>query len=219
MKAVAVVTALNEQETIGNLVTALLLRNDSVIVMDDGSTDDTALVAEFAGAFVHANGDTLGIATSLMTAWGTALEMGATVVTQIDAGGSHVPNMIPRADKIGADVVVGSRFLPTSQYIGGGRKNLSRIYAGLCNFAFGKYVVSDWTSGYRSFTADALKVLLASPPYWTGGHSWQAEVIHRAARKGLRIAQEPITYKAGRSSMKSSQIWDAFLVLNKVMHL
>lgn len=219
MKIIAVITALNEQETIGGLVDAALKYCDNVIVVNDGSTDETGGTAFIAGATVIGHPERQGIAASLMQAWELAYEMGANRVVQIDAGGSHDPEQIHQLLHPGADVVIGSRFCEGAKYIGGNRQHFSRFYASLCNWAIGGFVASDWTSGYRVFGRHAIETLLQEPPYWTNGHAWQAEIIHRAIRRALSVVEVPITYTAGRSTMKLSHVYDAFLVLNKVMNL
>lgn len=215
----AVITALNEVATIGPLVKSLHDLGYEVCVVDDGSNDGTGQVAMSYGAHIIRHNTPRGIGTSLQEAWNYAIQSNWDYTIQIDAGGSHDPQeaLALRSDKY--DIVIGSRFLKNSEYIGGKRQHFSRLYAKLCNFAIGGYVVSDWTSGYRCFSRRAMLELIKGPPYWTNGHAWQAEVIHRAVRRRLSVAEAPITYRAGRSSMKAGHIWDAFLVLNKVMFL
>jgi dolichol-phosphate mannosyltransferase len=218
MKTIAVITALNENDTIRPLVATLQGFCDAVIVVDDGSNDGTGQIARGEKAFVIRHETPKGIAASLMEAWKLALDMGADRVLQIDAGGSHNPLELHNiTDKY--DVVVGSRFCEGARYIGGWRGNFSRAYAKLCNWAIAGYVVSDWTSGFRVFSRHALEVLLLPPAYWTNGHTWQAEVIHRALKRRLSISEVPITYRAGRSSMTWKEIDEAILIWLKVMNL
>lgn len=214
---ISVITAKDEAETIGGLVYALS-EYGRVIVVNDGSRDETERLATRAGATIICHEKSQGIAASLMEAWQLALGMGADRVLQIDAGGSHEVGDASGLLQPSADIVVGSRFCKDALYIGGYRKYFSRLYAALCNWASGKYVVSDWTSGYRVFSRHALEVLLEAPEYWTGGHAWQAEIIHRANKRGLTVAEAPIVYMAGRSSMKAKDIDAALLVLLKVLN-
>lgn len=214
---IAVITARDEAATIGKLVSDLC-HIQGVIVVDDGSQDRTGDIAARAGATIIRHEVSKGIAASLMEAWQLALGMGANRVLQIDAGGSHEVADAPELLQSSADVVVGSRFCKDALYVGGYRKHFSRAYATLCNWASGKYIVSDWTSGYRVFSRSALEVLLEAPEYWTGGHAWQAEIIHRANKRGLSIAEAPIIYLAGRSSMKVKDVDAALLVLLKVLN-
>lgn len=185
------------------LVNDLCQRDFRVIVVDDGSTDDTPQIASLAGASVNFNPQRIGIGPSLMTGWALALKAGAKRIVQIDAGGSHDPKaartMVQALDV--ADMVIGSRFAPSAKYVGGPwqRPILSKIAATMCNLAQhgGRY--SDWTSGYRAFTREALERLIEKN-YTARMHSWQIEVLANAGALGLSIMEIPIVYTAGRSS-------------------
>lgn len=218
-KITAVVTALNEQDTIGQLTTALFDYCGDVIVINDGSTDNTGIYASASGAHVVNHHEPHGIASSLMEAWQLALDGGAEWIVQIDAGGSHSTEDLWHMMKQSGDIIIGSRFVPGASYKGGWRKHFSRLYAKLCNWAISRHVASDWTSGYRIYSKRSVGVLLKQPAYWTKGHAWQAEILHRAERCGMDIKECPINYTAGRSSMRWGMIDDAILVWLKVIFL
>ena len=221
MKTIAVITALNEQDTIGPLTTALFAYCEDVIVINDGSTDNTGVLASQAGAHVITHAERQGIAYSLMQAWQIAIDEGADRIVQIDAGRSHDPHDLWQMLRYqpDADVIIGSRFVSGGEYIGGWRKHASKFYASACNWAVAKMVTHDWTSGYRIYSRRAIIALLKPPSYWTRMHAWQAEIIHRAHAQGLTIAECPITYRAGVSHVHGSLIDDALLVWLKVMFL
>ena len=136
-----VITALNEDKTIGDLVRDLKDRQiGRVIVVDDGSTDSTGFQAKEAGAEVITHRSPWGIGKSLLHAWGHALR-GDRVewIVQMDAGGSHMPiflsAMVNYAATNSLDLVVGERFR-NGVYVGGklSRKLGSKMYAWACNF-------------------------------------------------------------------------------------
>lgn len=197
---VTVITTRNEGATVGTLVHAMR-RHGHVIVVDAASEDDTVERARRAGAVVLGK-HRMPIGPALMTGWRAALGAGATRVIQIDAGGSHDPLEAYRlwATLRQADIVVGSRFLPCSDYTGGPwwRPVGSRMAARACNLVQGSKL-TDWTSGFRAFRAEALRVLLRHQ-YQAQMHGWQIEVLARALDSELLVKEVPITYRAGRSS-------------------
>lgn len=201
----AVITTLNEEPTIGQLVRSLRGHGLQVVVVDDCSADDTAGAALRAGAVVIETVQRVGIGPALMMGWREALRRGATRLVQLDAGGSHDPaeamQLLGVLELAAADVVVGSRFVPGARYdarTGRLRPVLSRVAALACNVATGARF-HDWTSGCRAFTAEAARALRLH--YYTAAmHGWQIEVLARANADGMRIVEAPITYTAGRSS-------------------
>ena len=210
---IAVTTTLNEQGNIAALVTALRGCVDRVIVVDDASDDNTAHNAHHAGAIVMAHTLRTGIGPSLMEGWRLALDSGASVVVQIDAGGSHFTADVPwlLAGLHSADMVIGSRFCPGARYMGNHKRALlSRLAAHMCNVRQVKPRFTDWTSGYRAFNRHALEHLLDFGIYRTTMHSWQIETLRNAVNLNLRVAEVPIIYLAGRSSFNRRIAKDAF---------
>lgn len=209
-KVIAVITTLNEAATIGLLIRHLLYHVDAVHLVDGGSTDDTASIADCAGAKVIAMGTRTPIAACLRIGWKTALDAGATRILQIDAGGSHRVSDAPYLLMSDADLVIGSRFVDGSDYTGNFKRQLMSLIAGMaCNLAVPGGCWSDWTSGYRVFSREAAEYLVAQD-YRAGFHGWQIEVLAHAARAGFRIEERPITYIAGRSSFNRKVAREAF---------
>jgi glycosyltransferase involved in cell wall biosynthesis len=207
----AVIAALNEERTIGRLVTQLKTQGLQVCVIDDGSTDSTGRIAKEAGAVVIRHPQPLGIGKSLMDGWRYSLDQAWHYTVQIDAGGSHNPQEWQKGFDSNTDIMIGSRFRKQSEYIGRRwRAIASRITAHALNFAT-KQKITDWTSGYRVFSRKALEVLI-DYQYMTNMHTWQIEVIGEAVHKGLSVAEFPITYRAGDSSMKWQTVDDLIKV-------
>lgn len=215
MTIAAVVTTLNEQHSIASLVAALRRHVDSVIVVDDASSDNTVHNARQMGALVIEHASRTGIGPSLMEGWRSALGNGANTVIQIDAGGSHDPDAVHLllAALSNADMVIGSRFCDGAMYIGNPRRRfLSKLAAHMCNNRQGLPRFSDWTSGYRAFTRTAIDVLLDDGEYRATMHGWQIEVLRKAIRHKLTVVEVPITYRAGRSSFNRQIAREAFQV-------
>lgn len=151
-----------------------------------------------------------GIGPSLVWAWDQALKQGADRIVQIDPG-SHNPFSISRFLNRDTDICVGSRFLPTSEYKGRRwRSHASRAYSRFQNHRSGQHL-TDWTSGYRSFSADCLATLVHCH-FTAKMHGWQAEVLHRALTLGFTVEEIPIRYVAGDSSMNWKHALEAVKV-------
>jgi glycosyltransferase involved in cell wall biosynthesis len=110
-----IISAYNEEVSIGSIVLLTKLYADNVIVVDDGSTDRTAEVARKAGAQVIVHEASKGKAESLKVGFNTAADMGADIIVTMDSDGQHNPADIPRLVapilKGDADMVNGSRYL------------------------------------------------------------------------------------------------------------
>jgi glycosyltransferase involved in cell wall biosynthesis len=115
MRIAAVIPAWNEASRIGPVVRGVRSFADVVIVIDDGSGDETFAVAKKAGAITLRHAINRGQGAALQTGTEAALRLGADVIVHVDADGQHDPSMTQTlSDPIvrdEADVVFGSRFL------------------------------------------------------------------------------------------------------------
>jgi len=213
------ITAKDEAETIGPLVEQLLAGQHNVLVVDDGSRDDTGTLARRAGALEMRHGKSEGIGPSLMEAWSyVKRRQGAERIVQLDAGGSHDPADLAGLLAVEADLVIGSRFVPGGQYHGRQwRAGCSRLASLVLNLSQRGPWIHDWSSGYRVFSRAAVERLLACR-YTATMHGWQIEVLGRARQYGLSVAEAPISYRAGRSSLRWSTVHETILIWQSVLH-
>jgi glycosyltransferase involved in cell wall biosynthesis len=109
----AVIPCYNEAKTIGPLVTALQQQLPLVVVVDDGSTDGTACVAENAGAIVLRHEQNKGKGASLQTGLSRALHLGCEYAVTLDGDGQHSPSDLPPflrcAEETGVPLIIGNR--------------------------------------------------------------------------------------------------------------
>lgn len=159
-----IIPAYNEEQNIKDLVARL--RADApafdVVVVDDGSNDDTAALALAAGATVVPHPFNMGYGVALKTGYKYALRYGYPLVVQIDGDGQHDPGDVARlAEPIRAgraDVVYGSRFHPGSTY---SMPFLKRVggawFATLVRWTTGLRV-SDPTTGLQAISARVLQL-------------------------------------------------------------
>jgi glycosyltransferase involved in cell wall biosynthesis len=154
----AIVPAHNEVEAVGATVAELHAHapDFDVVVIDDGSTDDTATAARKAGATVLTLPFNLGIGGAMQTGYLYALEQAYDIAVQIDADGQHDPRFVhPLLEELRRDaslnMVTGSRFLDPGN--GGDRSTASRrvgirIFSRVVSAITGQ-LVTDPTSGMR----------------------------------------------------------------------
>ena len=201
----AAIPAFNEQKTIGSVVLTALRYATKVIVIDDGSEDETASIAQQAGATVIRHPTNRGYGAALRSCFEYARESEFEVLVILDGDGQHRPEMIPQVaapvDEGRADVSIGSRFMEGNKAGGvpGYRKFGIRVITKLTNLGTrhsGK--ITDAQSGFRAYSRAAISAI--DPLEADMGAS--AEILWEADRKGLRIIEVPITidYRAAGST-------------------
>src|SRR5215470_6526181 len=113
------IPCLNEGRSIGRIIAGLQQRfpDAAVVVVDDGSTDDTQRVALDAGAYCVRLASNMGIATASMVGMACCVELGCEPIVRLDGDGQHaiadVDNLLEIRRGAGADLVIGSRYLGT----------------------------------------------------------------------------------------------------------
>jgi len=191
----AAIPAFNEQKTIGSVVLTAQRYATRVIVIDDGSEDETAWVAEQAGATVIRHPTNRGYGAALRSCFEYARESEFEVLVILDGDGQHRPEMIPQVvapvDEGRADVSIGSRFMDGTKAEGvpGYRKFGIRVITKLTNLGTrhsGK--ITDAQSGFRAYSRAAIAAI--DPVEADMGAS--AEILWEADRRGLRIVEVPI---------------------------
>lgn len=109
----AVIPCLDEERTIGSVVAAMRSHVQKVLVIDDGSTDRTAELAERAGAEILHHKNTRGKGAALQTGWQRARDLGFTWALTLDGDGQHssddAPGFFQCAERTSAMLVVGNR--------------------------------------------------------------------------------------------------------------
>lgn len=196
---VAVIPAHDEAGTIEDVVRRATPHVDLVLVVDDGSSDDTAARAEALGARVLRLRPNRGKGGALVAGLAEATRSGAQRVVTLDADGEHDPDEIPsllaRLDT--HDVVLGWREV----YRSGARRVLNGI--ALFWFRVLDPSIRDTICGFRAFRAEAL----AQVQNDAGGFAYEHEVILRAVAAGLRVTSVPIaTVPSQRSHVTPREI-------------
>ncbi len=216
-KIVVVIPAHNEQRFIGSVVLQARNYADVVVVVDDGSTDATADIAEAAGAVVVRHPRNLGKGAALNTGFHEARKIAPAVVVVMDGDGQHQAEEIPTVarpvleDK--ADMVVGSRFLRIRGRVPYVRALGLRAITALSNLGSG-LPLSDSQTGFRAFSKAALQGI----SFQAGGFSVESEMQFLARQLGLRTIEVPVSCSY-RDAPKRSVVSQGLEVLNGILRL
>ena len=190
IKVLAGVPAYNEARYIGSVVLQAKQYADEVIVVDDGSADNTSKVAELAGATVIRRDENRGKGAAIQSILAEARKRNPDALVLLDADSQHNPNEIPILIKPiseGFDLVIGSREAQkekTPAYRRIGQKVLLRSTRMLS-----KSSISDSESGFRALSQKAINGLELKEK----GFAVETEMIARAADKGFKITEVPIS--------------------------
>ncbi len=205
-RVLVVVPALNEEASVGAVVAATRALGHDVCVIDDGSTDTTAMRARDAGATVLRMPLNVGVGGALRCGFRWALAQGYDTVVQVDADAQHDPQeiggLLETLRATGADMVVGSRFVAGAgaYAVRGARRFAMGVLARRAARITGTLVV-DSTSGFRAIRRPLLDRFAADYPVEYLGDT--VEALIEAGRAGAKIVEHPITVSArehGRAS-------------------
>ena len=182
MNVFAVIPAYNEKKYVGRVVTETKKHCNQVIVVDDGSTDETAKLAEEAGAKVLRLSKNKGKGFALRAGAKRAVKAGADVIVFIDADQQHRPEDIPKllnaikdADMVFASRVAG--YMPPL-------KKFGNWFLGKLFFVFFHSRAGDLLCGFKAFRSEVLKDIM-----WTSdGYSVETEIAARVGVCELRVA-------------------------------
>ena len=187
-----VIPAFNEGRHVADVVTRVALAGHVVLVVDDGSHDDTPTEAGRAGAVVVSHLVNRGKGAAIRTAFQWVVEHGFDAALFLDADGQHLPEEVPRFvqeyEKTRPDLIVGSRMhdwtgMPAV------RKLSNTVSSKLVSLLAGTRV-TDSQSGYRLLSADLIGTLTA---HGGQGFDFESEMIIDAVRGGFAYAEVPIS--------------------------
>jgi glycosyltransferase involved in cell wall biosynthesis len=192
-----VMPAFNEETSVASVVTEVLTKLPGVacLVVDDGSTDATAVRAREAGALVASMPFNMGVGGAMRLGFQFAVENGYSVAVQIDADGQHDPASVPAllAGLDNADLVIGARFSGVGDYeVRGPRRWAMNVLSGVLSRVV-RTRLNDTTSGFKANGPRAIALFSHSFPAEFLGDTVEALVI--AARGGLVVAQVPVAMR------------------------
>lgn len=209
MRILAIVPAYNEAESVGDVVAGLrALGGVDVVVVNDGSRDDTAARAGAAGAAVLDLPINLGIGGAVQCGFLYASRGGWDVAVQVDADGQHLPGEIGKLlaplARGEADLVLGSRFVEPTGYRAPWTRRLGILaFASLVSAVTGQRL-RDTTSGFRAASARVARYLAANYPQ----DYPEVESLVLLKRAGFRVVEVPCRFaerSGGRSSITAAR--------------
>ena len=207
-KVIVVIPAYNENQTIKKVVLGLFREGvHEVIVVDDGSQDDTAIQAQEAGAIVVKQKLNQGYDAAVNKGFSKAFEKGATIILTFDADDQHNPSDVHKIlhpileDK--ADIVVGIRSFK--------QRMMEHLFAAYGRLKIG---IRDPLSGAKGYRVEAYKEV----GYFDKIGSTGTQLIFAAHKKGFRIVELPIdvfkregSSRYGRSLVGNYKLLKSFI--------
>lgn len=215
-KIVAAIPAFNEQVAIGTVVLLARKYADEVVVVDDGSSDRTAEVAELAGARVISHPKNLGKGAAIRTALDYILQDGADIIVLHDGDMQHNPADIPAVVRPilegRADVVIGTR-----DRVAIGMPRYRRIGARLLDYATAwasrRRLVVDSQCGFRAFSRHAAESLRPR----ARGIGVESEMLIRSVNNGLRLEEVPVAVRYDVDGSTMNPASHGFQVLRTIV--
>ncbi len=229
MRVTVVVPTFNEADNIATVVRAVrqVLPDADVLVVDDGSPDGTADLAqrlgdELGGVEVVRRTTKDGLGAAYRAGLRHAIEHGAEICVQMDADLSHDPASLPALVAVvehGADLAIGSRYVPGGITLNWPRRRRwvsrwgNRYAAGVLGLA-----INDATAGYRAYRTSVLE-RMEFDSVTADGYGFQIEMSYRIVRLGGKVVEFPITFRdrmEGVSKFDGSIVREALVLVMKL---
>lgn len=216
-RVLVIMPAWNEAEAIGQTVREVLATSDryDVVVVNDGSTDNTAEVAAAAGAAVLHLPFNLGVGGAMRAGFKYARRFGYQQVIQVDSDGQHDPRNIEEvlAGLEHADISIGARFADRGNYTVSGPRKWAMVFLARVISALAKTRLTDVTSGFRAGNERAISQYLDHYPAEYLGDTIDSLVV--AVRSGCRVTQVPVEMRARQGGKPSHNPTKAAVYLGR----
>jgi glycosyltransferase involved in cell wall biosynthesis len=209
-----IMPAWNEARFIGRLVEELRALSLQVLVVDDGSTDDTAALAEAAGAKVIRQGTNQGKGAALAAGFEYARVGGYDAVVTLDSDGQHDPRDVLRFfdvyNRTGIPVLVGNRVFDRRRmpWI---RRFANNRMSHLLNRHMKQYV-PDTQNGFRLYQTDVINMVRSE----STGFAAESEILLKLDEIGIRMGSVPVAAIYGGETSAIRPVHDTRLFLRMV---
>lgn len=190
MKTCVIIPTFNEYKEIGRIVAEVRKQNLEVIVVDDGSSDNTAAIAKDNGATVLKNEANQGKGASLIKGFNYAIDCGCDAVITMDGDGQHLPEDIPYFMRLAkysdSGIIIGNRMqkirnMPLLRLF------TNKFMSWLISAVAGQKI-PDTQCGFRLIKQEVLKKVRLS----TSKYETESEILIKCTRLGFKIESVPI---------------------------
>jgi len=217
-----IIPAYNEAGRIATSIAGIRkFGNADVVIVNDGSDDDTAGEAKAAGARVIELPFNLGYGAALQTGFKYALDKGYEFAVQMDADGQHDPlsmeALISPVLRDEIDVVIGSRFLDKGNYKAPFVRRMGMYFFGIIASLFTGRRITDPTSGFQALNKKVME-FYASDAY--PADYPDADVIIMLYRQGFRFKEVPvIMHNAAKRSMHGGILKPLYYIFKMMLSI
>jgi glycosyltransferase involved in cell wall biosynthesis len=218
-KFAVIIPAFNEEAALPGLIEELggYVVPSDIIVINDGSTDETATLARAKGAVVLDLACNIGVGGAVQVGFKYAFDHGYEYVVRVDGDGQHppseIPKMISEMEKEDADLIIGSRFIGAPSYISStpirsiGNRLLATFLSLICRSR-----ITDPTSGFWMLNRQLLYYF--SNEYPTEYPEPEALALLR--RHGFSYREISVTFRPRTTGQSSIKKWGTFYYVFKV---
>jgi glycosyltransferase involved in cell wall biosynthesis len=214
-----VIPALNEAGSIADVVREVHgeLPDVDILVVDDGSTDQTARLAAQAGAIVAQLPYNLGVGGAMRLGYRYGRDNDYDVVIQVDADGQHDPRYVPKiVDALeDCDLVIGARFAGEGDYMVRGPRKWAMGVLSVVLSRLAGTKLTDTTSGFRAANRRMVETFAAFYPVEYLGDT--IETLVYATRNGFKIRQIPVAMRARQAGVPSHSPIKATIYLGRAI--
>ncbi len=220
-RLLVVIPAFNEEQTLPQVLVEVraALPHADVVVVSDGSTDNTTGTARAGGAAVIDLPVNLGVGGAMRAGYKYALRHDYDFAVQIDGDGQHDPAEVVRLLDVhrseGADIVIGARFAGEGNYVARGPRRWAMRALSTTLSRIARTGLTDTTSGFKLSDRRAIRLFAANYPAEYLGDTVESLVI--AARAGLVIRQTGVTMRPRAGGTPSHNPWKAFVFLLRAL--
>jgi glycosyltransferase involved in cell wall biosynthesis len=220
-KVIVAIPCYNTQLCIAEVVTSCKKYVDEVLVIDDGSSDLTSNIAQFAGARVIRHPVNKGYGEAIKSGFAEAKSLNADILVTIDGDGQHNPDEIPcllnQMLKQNAVICIGSRFINNDHNDMPPYRKFGNVLINWLWNLKSKSKISDTQSGFRTYTQHVFKEMTFSEK----GMGISIEILEKVRRKNMKVTEFSIScsYKNNNSSFTLKAVRQGLVVVFSILRM